>query len=115
LSRFIAPAARRTASRGCTAARSDEAGRLLINTARGNVVDTTALIEALRLGSIAGARLDVYEGEPSVPASLTALQNVVLLPHLGSATAERRTEMGMKVVENITAFFDGRDPPDRVA
>jgi lactate dehydrogenase-like 2-hydroxyacid dehydrogenase len=50
-----------------------------------------------------------------VPASLTALENVVLLPHLGSATAETRTEMGMKVVENITAFFDGRDPPDRVA
>ncbi|MCA1368391.1 D-glycerate dehydrogenase [Bradyrhizobium sp. BRP14] len=90
-------------------------GAFLINTARGDVVDTTALVEALRSGSIAGAGLDVYEGEPSVPAGLTALETVVLLPHLGSATAETRTAMGMKVVENITAFFDGRDPPDRVA
>ena len=55
------------------------------------------------------------EGEPVIPAGLADLENAVLLPHLGSATLETRTAMGMKVVENITAFFDGRDPPDRIA
>ncbi|BCH35749.1 D-glycerate dehydrogenase [Mesorhizobium sp. L-8-10] len=90
-------------------------GGFLINTARGDVVDTEALVEALRSRSIAGAGLDVYEGEPSIPAGLTDIENVVLLPHLGSATAETRRAMGMKVVDNVTAFFDGRDPPDRVA
>jgi lactate dehydrogenase-like 2-hydroxyacid dehydrogenase len=87
----------------------------LINTARGDVVDSAALVEALKARSIAGAGLDVYEGEPAIPAGLTDLENAVLLPHLGSATSETRTAMGMKVVENITAFFDGRDPPDRIA
>jgi lactate dehydrogenase-like 2-hydroxyacid dehydrogenase len=87
----------------------------LINTARGDVVDSAALAEALRTGSIAGAGLDVYEGEPAIPAGLADLENVVLLPHLGSATSETRTAMGMKVVENITVFFEGRDPPDRIA
>lgn len=86
----------------------------LINTARGDVVDTAALVEVLKTRSIAGAGLDVYEGEPAIPVGLTNLENAVLLPHLGSATSETRTAMGMKVVENITAFFDGRDPPDRV-
>lgn len=74
-----------------------------------------ALVETMKQGAIAGAGLDVYEEEPAIPAALTDLENVVLLPHLGSATAETRTAMGMKVVENISAFFDGRDPPDRVA
>lgn len=90
-------------------------GAFLINTARGDVVDGAALVEALKSRSIAGAGLDVYEGEPSIPLGLTDLENVVLLPHLGSATVETRTAMGMKVVENVTAFFDGRDPPDRIA
>ncbi|RWF66202.1 MAG: D-glycerate dehydrogenase [Mesorhizobium sp.] len=90
-------------------------GAFLINTARGDVVDTVALVETMKQGAIAGAGLDVYEEEPAIPAALTDLENVVLLPHLGSATAETRTAMGMKVVENISAFFDGRDPPDRVA
>jgi len=90
-------------------------GAYVINTARGDVVDTQALVEALTSGSIAGAGLDVYEGEPAIPAGLADLENVVLLPHLGSATSETRTAMGMKVVENITAFFDGHDPPDRIA
>ncbi|MCF6112129.1 2-hydroxyacid dehydrogenase [Mesorhizobium muleiense] len=89
-------------------------GAFLINTARGDVVDTVALVETLKQGAIAGAGLDVYEEEPAIPAALTDLENVVLLPHLGSATAETRTAMGMKVVENISAFFDGREPPDRV-
>ena len=87
----------------------------LINTARGDVVDSAALVEALKSRSIAGAGLDVYEGEPAIPAGLADLENAVLLPHLGSATTETRTAMGMKVVENIAAFFDGRDPPDRIA
>jgi lactate dehydrogenase-like 2-hydroxyacid dehydrogenase len=87
----------------------------LINTARGDVVDTVALVEALKKGSIAGAGLDVFEGEPSVPFELMKLENVVLLPHLGSATKETRIAMGMKVVDNITAFLDGYDPPDRIA
>ncbi|MDB5556132.1 MAG: gyaR [Rhizobium sp.] len=90
-------------------------GAFLINTARGDVIDSAALVETLTSRSIAGAGLDVYEGEPAIPAGLTNLENIVLLPHLGSATTETRTAMGMKVVENITAFFDGRDPPDRIA
>jgi lactate dehydrogenase-like 2-hydroxyacid dehydrogenase len=87
----------------------------VINTARGDVIDGDALAEALKSRTIAGAGLDVYEGEPAIPAGLVDLENVVLLPHLGSATSETRTAMGMKVVENITAFFDGHDPPDRIA
>ncbi len=90
-------------------------GAFLINTARGDVVDEAALISALEQGKIRGAGLDVYEAEPHVPARLRAMDNVVLLPHLGSATEETRTAMGMKVVDNITAFFAGREPPDRVA
>ncbi|PKA41430.1 2-hydroxyacid dehydrogenase [Rhizobium sullae] len=89
-------------------------GAFLINTARGDVVDEMALISALEAGTIRGAGLDVYEAEPQVPEKLKAMENVVLLPHLGSATAETRTAMGMKVVENISAFFDGREPPDRI-
>ncbi len=89
-------------------------GAFLINTARGDVVDETALIAALEQGTIRGAGLDVYEAEPHVPERLRALENVVLLPHLGSATEETRTAMGMKVMDNISAFFAGREPPDRV-
>ncbi len=89
-------------------------GSFLINTARGDVVDEAALISALEQGTIRGAGLDVYEAEPHVPERLRELENVVLLPHLGSATEETRTAMGMKVVDNIIAFFAGREPPDRV-
>jgi len=89
-------------------------GAFLINTARGDVVDETALIAALQTGVIRGAGLDVYEAEPQVPEALKAMENVVLLPHLGSATEETRTAMGMKVVDNVTAFFEGREPADRV-
>lgn len=88
---------------------------VLINTARGDVVDEIALIEALETGVIRGAGLDVFEAEPNVPERLRGMDNVVLLPHLGSATEETRTAMGMKVVENITSFFEGHEPPDRVA
>lgn len=90
-------------------------GAFLINTARGTVVDETALIAALQTGAIAGAGLDVYEHEPQVPAALTALENVVLLPHLGSATLETRVEMGLRAAENLEAFLQGRPLRDRVA
>ena len=87
----------------------------LINTARGPVIDEAALARALGSGRIAGAGLDVYEAEPKVEPALLELDNAVLLPHLGSATSQSRTAMGMKVADNLDAFFDGRDPPDRVA
>ena len=87
----------------------------LINTARGDVVDTAALIAALERGAIAGAGLDVYEGEPRLPAALLKMDNVVLLPHLGSATVETRVAMGMRVVENLRLFFAGKEVRDRVA
>ena len=86
----------------------------LINTARGPVVDEAALARALEDRRIAGAGLDVYEAEPAVQPALLTLNNVVLLPHLGSATDQSRTAMGMKVADNLDAFFEGRDPPDRI-
>ena len=88
---------------------------IMINTARGDVVDMAALIEALRHKRIAGAGLDVYEDEPAVPEVLRRMENVVLLPHLGSATVETRVAMGMMVADNLDAFFAGREPPNRVA
>ena len=94
--------------------RAMKRGAFLINTARGDVVDEDALIEALESRAIAGAGLDVFAEEPFVPERLRRLENVVLLPHLGSATEETRVAMGMKVVENLTAFFEGRPAPDRV-
>ena len=86
----------------------------LINSARGDVIDQDALIKALRSGTIAGAGLDVYEGEPDVPEALRALDNAVLLPHLGSATLETRTAMGMLVLQNLQDFLEGRTPSCRV-
>jgi lactate dehydrogenase-like 2-hydroxyacid dehydrogenase len=90
-------------------------GAFLINTARGDVVDEAALVEALEAGTIAGAGLDVYEKEPQVSEALLSMENVVLLPHLGSATTETRVAMGMTVIENAIAFFAGGEPPNRVA
>jgi lactate dehydrogenase-like 2-hydroxyacid dehydrogenase len=87
----------------------------LVNSARGDVIDQAALIEALRSGMIAGAGLDVYEGEPEIPHDLLKLDNAVLLPHLGSATLETRTAMGMLVLANLRDFLAGRDPSCRVA
>ncbi|MEO7196110.1 MAG: D-glycerate dehydrogenase [Pseudonocardiaceae bacterium] len=87
----------------------------LINSARGDVIDQRALIAALRTGTIAGAGLDVYEGEPDVPQALRELDNAVLLPHLGSATLETRTAMGMLVLDNLQDFLEGREPSCRVA
>ncbi|MEP3891895.1 MAG: D-glycerate dehydrogenase [Hellea sp.] len=80
----------------------------LINTARGDSLDQEALINALRDGKIAGAGLDVFESEPLVPEALRLMNNVTLLPHIGSATLEVRTAMGMLAVDNLEAFFDGQ-------
>lgn len=90
-------------------------GAYLINTARGGVVDHEALAAALKSGRLAGAGLDVYPHEPQVPEALLELENVVLLPHLGSADAETRIAMGMKALANVEAFAAGRSLPDRVA
>lgn len=87
---------------------------VLVNTARGSVIDEAALADALAQGTIAAAGLDVYEREPQVNAKLLTLENVVLLPHLGSATAETRIAMGMRVAQNLDRFFDGVTPPDKV-
>lgn len=86
----------------------------LINAARGALVDESALADCLERGGIAGAGLDVFEHEPDVDPRLLALPNVVLLPHLGSATFEGRQDMGEKVIANIRMFVDGHRPPDQV-
>ncbi|WP_187428323.1 Glycerate dehydrogenase [Roseobacter fucihabitans] len=86
----------------------------LINIARGNVVEEAALIEALSTGQIGGAGLDVYEFEPTVPDALKAMENVVLLPHIGTAALEVREDMGMMSVANLKAFFAGESPPNKV-
>jgi lactate dehydrogenase-like 2-hydroxyacid dehydrogenase len=86
----------------------------LINTARGDVVHEAALADALKQRLIAGAGLDVYEFEPSVAAELKELENVVLVPHLGSATIETRTNMGMRALANVDAFVVGLPVHDRV-
>lgn len=86
----------------------------LINTARGEVLDEAALARMLEKGQLAGAGLDVFEHEPEINPKLKKLSNVVLLPHMGSATLEGRTAMGEKVIINIKTFADGHKPPDRV-
>jgi len=88
---------------------------ILINTARGSVVNEADLAEALANGTIAGAGLDVFEHEPAVNPALLALENVVLLPHIGSATAGARVAMGMRVAANIDSFLAGEALPDHVA
>ena len=87
---------------------------IFVNIARGDVVDEAALIATLAAGRIAGAGLDVYEFEPKVPAALMAMENVTLLPHLGTAALEVRENMGMMAVENLIAHLEGRDLPNRV-
>ncbi len=89
-------------------------GAILINTARGAVVDQVALIEALQEGRIAAAGLDVYDKEPAVPPELAAMDNVVLLPHIGSATASTRARMAEMAAKNVLAALQGLDPPNRV-
>ncbi len=87
---------------------------ILVNTSRGEVVDEQALTRLLREKKIAGAGLDVFEHEPAINPRLRQLENVVLLPHMGSATIEGRIDMGEKVIINIKTFIDGHRPPDRV-
>jgi glyoxylate reductase len=86
-------------------------GAILVNTSRGAVVDTGALIDALRSGRLAAAGLDVYEDEPDVPAELRELPKTVLLPHIGSATASARDAMARLCAENVIAVMEGREPP----
>jgi len=91
-----------------------QAHAYVVNTARGEIVDENALTRMLRAGELAGAGLDVFEHEPAVNPKLMELNNVVLLPHMGSATVEGRIDMGEKVLINIKTFADGHNPPDRV-
>ena len=106
------PETRHLMNRECLARMRRSA--FLINTARGDVVDETALAEALADGTISGAGLDVFEKEPEVSPALLAMENVVLLPHLGSATTETRVAMGMRALENLRLFFSGAPLRDRV-
>lgn len=87
---------------------------IIVNTARGEVIDENALIRMLEAGELAGAGLDVFEHEPAVNPKLLELKNTVLLPHMGSATLEGRIDMGEKVIVNIKTWADGHKPPDRV-
>jgi lactate dehydrogenase-like 2-hydroxyacid dehydrogenase len=89
-------------------------GSILINTARGALVDEQALAAALRSGHLFAAGLDVHEREPNITPALMTLENVVLLPHLGSATVETRTAMGLRALDNALQFLAGREPQDRV-
>lgn len=89
-------------------------GAILINTARGDIVDEAALAAAVAQGRLAGAGLDVYRDEPVVHPALLALEQVVLLPHLGSATLQSRVAMGMCAIDNLVAFFAGLPPPNVV-
>ena len=91
-------------------------GAIVVNTARGTVVDDRALVEALRSGKLWGAGLDVFNGEPSdIDPAYRELDNVFVLPHLGSATLETRDAMGFRALDNLDAIFAGRAPEDRVA
>jgi glyoxylate reductase len=87
-------------------------GAILVNSARGDIVDDDALIAALKSGKLAGAGLDVFRGEPTIDPRYRELDNVFLLPHLGSATLETRTAMGMRAADNLDQFFAGKRPRD---
>ena len=89
-------------------------GAILVNSARGDIVDDDALIAALRSGKLAAAGLDVFRGEPDIDPRYRGMENVFLLPHLGSATKETRAAMGHRAVDNLDAFFAGRGPGDVV-
>lgn len=90
-------------------------GAILVNTARGNIVDEDALIDALRSGKLAAAGLDVYKNEPSIRPEFAELENIFVLPHIGSATHETRDAMGFRALDNLDAIFAGKEPGDRVA
>ncbi len=89
-------------------------GAIVVNTARGSVVDEAALLVALRSGKLAAAGLDVFRNEPAIDPAFAALQNTFLLPHIGSATRETRDAMGFRALDNLDAFFGGREPRDRL-
>ncbi|MHC8494896.1 2-hydroxyacid dehydrogenase [Thalassospira sp. SM2505] len=88
---------------------------ILVNTARGNLVDEDALVDALESGKLFAAGLDVFRSEPGGNQRISALKNVFLLPHIGSATEETRDAMGYRALDNLDAYFSGREPGDRVA
>jgi len=90
-------------------------GAILINAARGALVDDDALVQALQSGKLRAAGIDAYNNEPNVDPRLTALPNTFLMPHIGSATRETRDAMGFRALDNLDAFFAGREPGDRVA
>ncbi len=90
-------------------------GAILINTARGDIVDDDALINGLENGQVSGAGLDVFMGEPNIDPRYRSCKNVFLLPHMGSATLETRTDMGMLALDNLDAFFVGATPPHLVS
>jgi len=90
-------------------------GAIVVNTARGEIVNDDDLIAALRGGHLGGAGLDVFTGEPDVRPEYSTIPNTFLLPHLGSATLETRCAMGFRALDNLDAYFAGREPPDRVA
>jgi lactate dehydrogenase-like 2-hydroxyacid dehydrogenase len=90
------------------------AGAVVVNTARGTLIDDAALIDALRRGRLAAAGLDVFENEPQLHPGYLELPNVFLLPHMGSATVETRNAMGFRALDNLDAFFAGKPPRDRV-
>jgi lactate dehydrogenase-like 2-hydroxyacid dehydrogenase len=89
-------------------------GAIVVNTARGTIVDDAALIAALKSRKLAAAGLDVFENEPKINPAYRTLENTFLLPHLGSATVETRNAMGFKCLDNLDAFFASRPPPDRL-
>ncbi|MEK9777178.1 MAG: D-glycerate dehydrogenase, partial [Quisquiliibacterium sp.] len=90
-------------------------GAILVNTARGNVIDEDALINALRSGKLRAAGLDVYKNEPSIRKEFAELENLFAVPHIGSATRETRDAMGFRALDNLDAIFAGQEPRDRVA
>jgi glyoxylate reductase len=89
-------------------------GAIVVNSARGDIINDDALITALKTGKIAAAGLDVFRNEPNIDARFLELDNVFLLPHLGSATPNTRTAMGMRAVDNLEQFFQGKNPRDRL-
>ncbi|EAQ05039.1 D-isomer specific 2-hydroxyacid dehydrogenase family protein [Pseudooceanicola batsensis HTCC2597] len=92
-----------------------QAHAILVNIARGNIVNEAALVAALSTGSIAGAGLDVYEHEPQVTPALLEMEQVTLLPHLGTASQDVREDMGLMAIANLRAYFEGQEVPNRVA
>ncbi len=90
-------------------------GAIVVNTARGAIIDEAALVAALKSGKVAAAGLDVYAEEPTTNSSFKDLPNTFLMPHIGSATADTRDAMGFRALDNLDAIFAGREPGDRVA